>query len=48
MKAKRSDAAPVALMSGEQLAALLAQHQIGAQVASYELYTLDPIESPGE
>ena len=47
-EAKRSDAAPVALMSGEQLAALLARHQIGAQVANYELYTLDPIESPGE
>ena len=46
--AKRPDAAPVALMSGEQLAALLARHQIGAQVANYELYTLDPIESPGE
>ena len=47
-EAKRPDAAPVALMSGEQLAALLARHQIGARVASYELYTLDPIESPGE
>ena len=46
--AKRPDAAPVALMSGEQLAALLARHQIGARVTSYELYTLDPNESPGE
>ena len=35
-------------MSGEQLAALLARHQIGAQVASYELYTPHPIESPSE
>ncbi len=46
--AERPDAAPVALMSGEQLAALLARHQIGARVTSYELYTLDPNESPGE
>ena len=43
-EANRSDAAPVALMSGEQLAALLAKHQIGARVTSYELYTLDAIE----
>ncbi|MCY4108913.1 MAG: HTH domain-containing protein [Chloroflexi bacterium] len=44
-EANRSDAAPVALMSGEQIAALLAENQIGARVTSYDLYTLDPIES---
>ena len=47
-EAERPDASPVALMSGEQLAALLAERQIGARVTSYELYTLDPNESPGE
>ncbi len=45
-EANRSDAAPVALMSGEQIAALLAENQIGARVTSYDLYTLDPTESP--
>ncbi|MCY4115034.1 MAG: restriction endonuclease [Chloroflexi bacterium] len=40
-EAERADAAPVALVGGEQLAALLAEHQIGARVESYELYTLD-------
>ena len=48
IEATRSDAAPVALISGEQLAALLAKHQIGARAESYELYTLDAIESAGE
>ena len=47
IEATRSDAAPVALISGEQLAALLAKHQIGARVESYELYTLEEIEDPG-
>ena len=46
IEATRSDAAPVALISGEQLAALLAKHQIGARVESYELYTLEEIERP--
>ena len=46
-EANRSDAAPVALMNGEQLAALLAKHQIGARAESYELYTLEEIEDPG-
>ena len=45
-EAERRDAAPVALISGEQLAALLAEHQMGAQITSYELYTLDAIDSP--
>lgn len=40
-EAERADAAPVALISGEQLAALLAEHQIGARARPYELYTLD-------
>ncbi len=46
-EAIRSDAAPVALMSGEQLAALLAKHEIGARVEKYDLLTLDDTgESP--
>ena len=40
-EATRPDAAPVALMNGEQLAALLAKHQIGARTQLYELYALD-------
>lgn len=40
-EAIRSDAAPVALMNGEQLAALLAKHEIGARVEKYDLLTLD-------
>ena len=47
-EAERPDAAPVALISGEQLAALLAEHQIGARARSYELYTLDEIEGAGD
>ena len=46
-EAERADAAPVALIGGEQLAALLAEHQIGARVESYELYTLDEDVSAG-
>ena len=44
-EAQRSDAAPVALIGGEQLAALLAEHEIGARMTSYELYTLDEVDS---
>ena len=40
-EATRPDAAPVALMNGEQLAALLARHQIGARTQPYELYVLE-------
>ena len=40
-EAERPTAAPVALIGGEQLAVLLAEHQIGARVESYKLYTLD-------
>ena len=46
-EAERPDAAPVALIGGDQLAALLAEHQIGAQVKSYKLFTLDEIEGTG-
>ena len=44
-EALRPDAAPVALMDGDQFAALLAKHQIGASIERYELYALDEIES---
>ncbi len=44
-EAQRSDAAPVALIGGEQLAGLLAEHEIGARMTSYELYTLDEVDS---
>ena len=44
-EALRPDAAPVALMDGEQFAALLAKHQIGASIERYELYALDEVES---
>ena len=44
-EAARADAAPVALMNGEQLAALLAKHQIGAHTERYELFTLDEVEA---
>ncbi len=40
-EAVRLDAAPVALMNGEQLAALLAKHEIGARIEKYDLLTLD-------
>ena len=40
-EADRPDAAPVALMNGEQLAALLAKHEIGARSESHNLLTLD-------
>ena len=45
-EATRPDAAPVALMNGEQFAALLAKHQIGARTQRYELYALE--EGDGE
>ena len=44
-EALRSDAAPVALMDGDQFAALLAKHQIDASVERYELYALDETDS---
>ncbi len=45
IEAARPDAAPVALMNGKQLAALLAKHQIGAHTERYELFTLDEGEA---
>ena len=39
-EATRPDAAPVALINGQQLAALLAEHQIGAQTTTHDLHTL--------
>ena len=39
--ANRPDAAPVALMNGERLAALLAKYQIGTYIQRYELFMLD-------
>ena len=47
-EAARSDAAPVALMNGERLAALLAKHQIGVRLKSYDLFTLDEAGETGE
>ena len=43
-EATRSDAAPVALMNGEQFAALLAKHEIGAHVQRYDFLTLNDAE----
>ena len=40
-EATRPDAAPVALINGEQLASLLAKHEVGAHVQNYGLLTLD-------
>ena len=40
-EANRPDAAPVALMNGERLAALLAKYQIGTYIQRYELFMLD-------
>ena len=44
-EATRDNAAPVALMNGEQLAALLARYQIGARTKPYELYALEEGDS---
>ena len=40
-EANRSNAAPVALMDGEKMAALLAEYEIGASIKSYKLFVLD-------
>ena len=45
--ANRPDAAPVALMNGERLAALLAKYEIGAKTTPYELYILDDVNPVG-
>ena len=47
-EALRPDAAPVALMDGEQFAALLAKHEIGATIKRYDLYALDELEGDQE
>ncbi len=39
-EATRADAAPVALVNGDQLAALLAEHEIGVRSQHYKLFTL--------
>ena len=41
-EARRADAAPVALMNGEQLATLLARYEMGAQRDQQVLLTLEP------
>ena len=46
-EANRSNAAPVALMNGERLAALLAKYEIGVKITPYELYTLDDVNPVG-
>ena len=46
-EAARADAAPVGLMNGEQFAALLAKHEIGARTERYALYALDPLGDDG-
>ena len=43
-EAIRSNAAPVALMNGERMAALLAEYEIGASIKSYTLFELDEKE----
>ncbi|MCK9486080.1 MAG: HTH domain-containing protein [Dehalococcoidia bacterium] len=45
-EAIRSNAAPVALMNGEQLAALLAEQQIGVSREQHPLYFLEAPEEP--
>ncbi len=47
-EATRADAAPVALMNGEQLAALLAEHEIGVRRERYDLFSLDEVEEADE
>lgn len=47
-EATRSDAAPVALINGARLAALLAKYQIGTHIKSYELYVLDDTKGVDE
>ena len=44
-EANRSDAAPVALIGGSQLAVLLAEHEIGARKTSSEWNSLDEVDS---
>lgn len=41
-EASRSDAVPVALMNGQELVGLMAEHQIGIRRSSHDLLTLVP------
>lgn len=44
-EAKHRDKAPVALMNGDQLAALLAEHQVGARRRERVVFTVEPREA---
>lgn len=44
-EAQQLDAHPVALISGEQLAILLPEHEIGARSTNHKLYTLEESDS---
>ena len=43
-EANRSDAAPVALINGERMGALLAEYEIGASIKRFKLFELDEKE----
>lgn len=47
-EAERSDASPVALMDGEQLAVLLAEHEVGARRRQQVLITLESDEQAAQ
>lgn len=47
-EAERSDASPVALMDGEQLAVLLAEHELGARRRQHVLITVESEEQAGQ
>lgn len=47
-EAERSDAVPVSLMDGGQLAAVLAEHRIGARATAFELIEVDEDDLRGE
>lgn len=47
-EAERSDASPVALMDGEQLAVLLAEHELGARRRQHVLFTVESEEQAGQ
>lgn len=45
-EAVRPDAAPVALMNGEQFAALLSRHEIGVRREAHDLFFIESSEEP--
>ena len=45
-EAERADAVPVALMNGEQLALLLAEHEVGVTRRSHEMLELADTDIP--